>query len=343
MTTFSGSLETISKSMTYAPAISTIISPEYLSDFIGNEYGFGKDIDCKILKTGVNHNYLIKTETDEKFVFRIYFKNWRTKNEIEEELSLLNYLKGNGISVSYPIKDSNNNFIQRINGFEGERFGVLFSFAEGSFIRKPSEEICNNLGMVMAKIHQLTINKKIDRKNYNDKTLVNWAFELAKKNFSESSNEMKYFERAASKISSEFRNAESDSLRYGTIHLDMWYENMKIKNDSEITIFDFDNCGNGWLFLDIAYSLMLIYRNEPIKEVFEKKRNSFYEGYESITSISSEEKRLIPYGGLAIWLHYTGIHIERFNDFSNHFLSEEFLKYWIHTVNQWMELNEIKI
>ncbi len=56
-----------------------------------------------------------------------------------------------------------------------------------------------------------------------------------------------------------------------------------------------------------------------------------------------EEKKLIPYGGLAIWLHYTGVHIERFNDFSNHFLSEEFLKYWIHTVNQWMEFNEIKV
>jgi hypothetical protein len=52
---------------------------------------------------------------------------------------------------------------------------------------------------------------------------------------------------------------------------------------------------------------------------------------------------LIPYGGLAIWLHYNGIHVERFNDFSNPFLSEEFLKYWIHTVNQWMEFNHIKI
>jgi len=289
--------------MTYAPAISTIISPEYLSEFIDNQYDFGKNTDCKILKTGINHNYLIDTDTGEKFVFRIYFKNWRTKNEIEEELSLLHYLKSNGISVSYPIKDSNNNFIQSINGFEGERFGVLFSFAEGEFIRKPSEEVCYNLGVTMAKIHQLTINKKIDRKNYNDETLVKWAFGLAKQNFSESSNEIKYFERSTSRISSEFNKAESKSLRYGTVHLDMWYENMKIKNGTEITLFDFDNCGNGWLFLDIAYSLMLIYRNEPIKELFEKKRTSFYKGYESITSISNEEKRLIPYGGLAIWLH----------------------------------------
>ena len=36
-------------------------------------------------------------------------------------------------------------------------------------------------------------------------------------------------------------------------------------------MFDFDNCGNGWLFLDIAYSLMLIYRNEPNKTLFKDK------------------------------------------------------------------------
>ena len=141
----------------------------------------------------------------------------------------------------------------------------------------------------------------------------------------------------------EFNKADSDNLRYGIVHLDLWYESMKIKNESEISIFDFDNCGNGWLFLDIAYSLMLLFRNEPDKEKYKKKRDSFFQGYESINSISKEEKRLLPYGGLAIWLHYTGIHVKRFDDFSNQFLSDEFLKYWIHTVNQWMEFNKIKI
>jgi len=269
--------------------------------------------------------------------------DWRTENEIIAELGLLNYLRESGISVSFPITDTAGKEIQQIQAPEGNRFAVLFSFAEGESIRNPSEKVCYHLGEQMAKIHHLTVNKKIDRKNYDSDSLVRWAYLKAAQFFSRSSNEMKYFEEANAIISTTFKNVSFSDLRYGVVHLDLWYENMKVTNDIELTFFDFDNCGNGWLFLDISYSLMLIFRNEPDKAFFEKKRASFYQGYESITPISKEEKRLIPYGGLAIWLHYICVHVERFNDFSNHFFSEEFLKYWLHTVIQWMEFNQIKI
>lgn len=328
--------------MTKATTLSSIISPEYLSNYVINRYNFHKETTCSVLKIGINHSYVITTPT-EKFVLRIYYINWRTKIEIEEELRLLNYLKDNGILVSYPILDSDNKYIQQINASEGPRFAVLFSFAEGEAIRIPTKEICYNLGVSMAKMHGLTINQTIKRKSYNSETLVNWAYQAAKSHFLESTKEIQYFERAASKITSEFKNANSNELRQGIVHLDLWYENMRIKNETEITYFDFDNCGNGWLFLDLSYWLMILFRNEPNKEDFKVKSDSFYKGYESVTTLSEEEKRLIPYGGLAIWLHYNGIHIERFNDFSNQFLSEEFFKYWIHTVSQWMEFNNIEI
>ncbi len=326
----------------HAPAISSILSPEYLAEFAINQYKFDQKVTCRILKIGINHTYLITT-SDKKFVLRVYHLNWRTQNEIEEELRVLNYLKTHAFSVSYPIKGKNDNFIQSIKAFEGKRFAVLFSFAEGESIRNPSEEICYKLGLRMAEFHQLTVHKTVNRKNYDANTLVNRAFQSAKDHFSKSTKEMEYFKRANAIISSEFKNADADTLRYGIVHLDLCYDNMKINNSAEITFFDFDNCGNGPLFLDIAYTLMLLFRNEPNKEDFKKKSDRFYEGYESVTSISKEEKRLVPYGGLAIWLHYNGIHIERFNDFSNQFLNEEFLKYWIHTVNLWMEFNQVKI
>jgi Ser/Thr protein kinase RdoA (MazF antagonist) len=328
--------------MTYAPAISSILSPEYLANLVINHFGFNENTTCQVLKIFANHSYLINAN-DKKYVLRVYFKDWRTEIEVDEELRLLDYLKENGISVSYPIKDTSNNYVQKIKAFEGERFAVLFSFAEGSSIRVPTEANCHDLGVTMARMHQLTINKTINRMKYDAESLVNWALNLAKGHFSEDSSEMQYFGRATSRINSEFQNADSSNLRYGIVHLDLHYENLKVKEDSKITMFDFDNCGNGWLFLDIAYSLMLIFKNESDKEKYKRKRNSFIKGYESISAISKEEIRLLPFGGLAIWLHYTGVHVQRFDDLSNPFLSEEFLKYWIHSVNQWMEFNEIEI
>ncbi|GGG51414.1 phosphotransferase [Bizionia arctica] len=328
--------------MTNAPAISSIISPEYIAEFVINQYHLEKETTCSILKIGINHTYLITTPIN-KYVFRVYFLNWKTKLEIEEELRLLNFLKENNTLVSYPISDSHKNDIQTIKAPEGDRFAVLFSFAEGKSIRIPTKEICYQLGASMAKMHQLTLNKTLKREDFNGETLVNWAYKTAKSRFINSTNEMQFYKRANAVVSSEFKNADLSQIRTGIIHLDLWYENMKVTDASEITFFDFDNCGNGWLFLDISYSLMILFRNEQDKENFKIKSASFYQGYESITPISEEEKRLIPYGGLAIWQYYNGIHVKRFNDFSNQFLSEEFLKYWIHTVNQWMEFNNIKI
>lgn len=328
--------------MKYAPVISSILSPDYLAAFFVLHYGFGKSATCKILKTGINHTYLLSTPTA-KFILRVYCHGWRTESEIAEELNLLNFLTEHGFSVAYPIRDREGKYINQLKAPEGDRFAVLFSFADGETIRVPSEEVSYQLGTAMAKMHQLTVNKPIHRKAYNAASLVSWALQATRNHFDAPSEEMQYFERADAKISAVFEQADAATLRYGIVHLDLWYENMKIRNGTDITIFDFDNCGNGWLFLDMAYSLMTLYRNEPNKENFESKRESFYKGYESVTPISSEEKRLIPYGGLAIWLHYTGIHVQRFNDFSNQFLSPEFLKYWMQTVNQWMKYNGVEV
>lgn len=326
--------------MKTAPSISSIISPEYIADFVMSNYNFDNSTTCNLLRTGINHTYLITT-TNEKFVFRIYHINWRTESEINEELKLLEFLKNNNLLVSYPIKDKHDKYIQCLQAIEGNRFGVLFSYAEGDTVKKPSEKVCFNFGIAMAKLHQLTINKKTTRKTHNADSLVGWAIEKVASKFPESTNEIDFFKRTYKIISSEFENTKN--IRKGIVHLDLWHDNMKIKNETEITMFDFDNCGNGSLCLDIGYSLMLFYRNDPNEKRFLERKNAFLKGYESITKISNEEKKLIPYGGLAIWLHYTGQHVQRFNDFANHFLSDDFLKYWIDTVDKWMIFNDIKI
>ena len=221
--------------MKYAPVISSILSPDYLAEFVIDHYAFDGNTTCRILKTGINHSYLITT-SEMKFVLRVYYFGWRNKSEIEEELKLLDYLRDNGILVSYPIKNRGDNYINRIAAFEGKRFAVLFSFAEGESIRTTTEDVNYNLGVTMARMHQLTINKKVKRKDYNANTLVSWAFQIAKNHFPEPSAEMQYFERADSIVSSEFKNADYSTLRYGIIHLDLWYENMKIKNNYDFRL-----------------------------------------------------------------------------------------------------------
>lgn len=328
--------------MSFFPVLSSTLSPEAIADYIANQYGMGDSFHCEVMKTGINHTYLLK-QAERRFVYRVYFYNWRTRIEVEEELRLIMFLKEAGMKVSYPIPDKNNTYIQQLDAPEGERMAVLFSFAAGKSVRNPSLEMCHHFGVVMGKMHQLTLDYQIKRKSYDAHNLVGWAVKALKSRIPDAIEEISYVEKAYSLINSKFGAVDAGLLRFGTVHLDLWYGNMSINEQADITLFDFDNCGNGWLFLDVAYSLMLLFRNEVNKELFERKKARFLEGYLSITSISPEEYQLLPYGGLAIWLHYSGIHAHRFPDTTNVFFSQTFLKHWIHSVNQWMLYNEITI
>ena len=65
------------------------------------------------------------------------------------------------MSVSYPIRSNNENYIQYIKAPEGKRLAVLFSYADGETIRIPTERNCYHLGIAIAKLHKSTINKRV--------------------------------------------------------------------------------------------------------------------------------------------------------------------------------------
>lgn len=328
--------------MSHVPVISSILSPSFLASFVRQQYNLATDTSCRIIRIGANHTYLITSST-EKYVLRVYARNWRTELEIIEELKLLTSLKEQNIPVSFPFKNMEGEYILRINAPEGLRFAVLFSYAKGTAVKNPSKEACYQLGATMACLHQQTVDLTIQRKDYTVDTLVRWAFDLAKGFFGDTSEEMQLFSRAVAAIATEFGQIDPAVVRHGVVHLDIWQDNIKMDKDGLITIFDFDNIGNGPFFLDLGYTLMSLYRHEPDKEQYQQKRAVFLQGYRSICALTKAEEGLIPYGGLAIWLHYTGVHVQRFDDFSNPFLSPDFLKYWINTAKQWIEYNGIQI
>lgn len=328
--------------MKIATSISSILSNEFLGNLIDERYDYNSESNCEILRIGINHTYLVINDNG-KFVLRVYTKDWKSEKEILGEIEFLLLLKNNEVSVSYPISDKDEKYIQVINAVEGKRFAVLFSFSHGQTIRNPSEKICYGIGREMAKMHEVSIDKRIEREDYILESMLLRAYESLKTKISEESEQLKYVDRSMKIIAKKVNEVNSDQLRKGAIHLDIWSDNLKVNNNNQVELFDFDNCGNGYLFMDIAYTVFLLYKGESNELDFKNKLKSFYNGYESVSMINDEEKHLIPYGALGIWLYYSGIHAERFNDFSNLFFNEDFLKAWIGIVDKWMKFNRIEV
>jgi Ser/Thr protein kinase RdoA (MazF antagonist) len=132
-------------------------------------------------------------------------------------------------------------------------------------------------------------------------------------------------------------------MRFGSVHLDVWFDNLHIDDENGITFFDFDFCGNGYLCFDISYFLFQLLATNLNEEEYQIKADSFIKGYETVTEISSEEKDLINYGCLAIMTYYISVQCERFNFWTNIFLNEDHLKRMVGNLKRWIKFNKIEI
>jgi Ser/Thr protein kinase RdoA (MazF antagonist) len=315
--------------MAHFPVTNSNLSAIYLALFLQGQYALSKDTKCQLIKAGINDTYLV-TDHLAKFVFRVYSFNWRTHTEVAAEVNLLGTLKRNNLAVSYPLPDKENNFIQILNAPEGDRFAVLFSYADGQKSHIISEEVHFQIGQLMAQIHEVTNGQTIERVRYTPQAMLIDSFKKITDFLSADTEEFKFMLSAQKYLLNEWEQADTFQIRQGIVHLDIWFDNLNVTDTNKVTIFDFDFCGNGWLCLDIAYYILQLHNIEKYEaKDYQPKVDSFMKGYESITPISNEEKRLIPVLGVSLYFFYLGIQCQRYDNWSNSFLNESYLKRFI--------------
>ena len=67
--------------MIHFPVTNSNLSATHIGLFLQEKYPLSKDAKCQLIKAGINDTYLV-TDNSDKFVFRVYSLNWRTKAEI---------------------------------------------------------------------------------------------------------------------------------------------------------------------------------------------------------------------------------------------------------------------
>ncbi len=323
------------------PVMTSTVSADALCKLVCKTYAFEEDTTCTLLRTGMNHSYLV-CHGNTRYIFRVYCYQWRTREEITEELRLLLLLKERGIGVSYPVADRKGNFLQEIHAPEGMRLAVLFSYASGAKVRFMNDETYTAIGSCMGKMHTITEHLDIARVTYRTETLVTTAYERIRTFFSRyTCGDTVYKE---SRVAA-FRKIAKESLEdwpRGVVHLDMWYDNMSVGKDNTITLFDFDFCGNGPLLLDIAYCCKQLFHIEADKRAYKQKEQLILDGYRSVRPLSEEELKYIPEAAVLIWIFYLGVQVQRF-DWSNIFLSENYLKMYVGRIKSWIDYYNVPL
>ncbi|TWR26460.1 phosphotransferase [Mucilaginibacter pallidiroseus] len=308
------------------PVSNSTLASNALAVFVQQRYNLGVATNARLLKTGINHSYLI-TDGADKFVFRVYSLNWRTVTEIKEEIRLLDALKEKSLPISYALPGEDGSYLYALNAPEGLRYGVLFTFAAGGKLLNFPGETHYKVGEAMARMHQTDM--ELARVHYTPKVLLQDPFRYLNNFLSADTEEMQWMQSTQKVLLDILAKADFTQLRVGPVHMDIWFDNMNITDDGHINIFDFDFCGNGWQCLDIAYYVLQLHSTEKDEAERQAKKEGFLSGYESITKISDEEKRLLPALGVSMYFFYLGVQCQRFDNWSNVFLNEMHLKRFI--------------
>lgn len=274
------------------------LSTTALIQLITEHYHIDSDSSISFLKRGFNDTYLIEENSNnmnasaDKYILRVYKHNWRSLESIETELKLLNHLKEHGISVSFAIKDKQENCIQTIHAPEGIRYAVVFSFAEGEQIRKLSIEQSYSLGVETGSIHRLTQNTTFGEtaQNYDIENQFEITLRILKPILVNHPEQYDYLLQLKEDFTNVFNSIDKNELASGICHGDLQAENFHLTTNNKFTFFDFDFFGTGYLAYDIGVFMWYDHKNKP-PEIM----TAFLKGYQTQRQLTATEMMLFPY------------------------------------------------
>jgi Ser/Thr protein kinase RdoA (MazF antagonist) len=327
------------------PAQYSTLSSIALNGFLSDRYGF-RDMSCRLLIRNVSDTYLLENSTD-KYIFKIYRDVHRKLDEIKGEAELLTILADKGAKVSYPVKDIRGDIIQAFNAAEGTRYGVLFTYARGKVVNAMNSEQLALLGREMAIIHNITANIELRHKRivFDVDTTITEPVKTIKSAFDELPDEYAYLVDTAKAVIEKLGQFDYSNFSYGYCHYDFLPKNFHFDEDDNITFFDFDFAGKGYLANDITVLYIHYFLEASSGKITREEADSafavFVENYRKVRALHYDELKAIPYLGFAFWVFYLGFQYDNFDDWSSIFFGPKFLKDRVALIKRWVEWFEI--
>lgn len=293
------------------PQSPPIISPSILVPIILKEYGLGA-VECILIVRGVGDTYAIDSKQG-RFILRLYRASHRSLQQIKEETELLITLKEAGVSVSYPIADLSGSIVQTIKTDDSECQGVLFSFAPGKVESILNKTQLQSLGHEMARFHNVSsaIDIGNSRWNFDIETTLFTPLKILEPYFYENREDYEWLQKAVNITSQQLSQFDRSIFSKGYCHFDFLPKNFHFEGN-QITLFDFDFFGHGWLANDIMtfwqHLCLDVHFGKMTQDAADDAYATFLKAYQEYRSLTEVELAAVPYLSLGFWLFYMHFH-----------------------------------
>tara|TARA_B100000902_G_scaffold146035_1_gene143195 strand:+ start:641 stop:1606 length:966 start_codon:yes stop_codon:yes gene_type:complete len=264
-------------------AVYTKINKENIS-YINKKFDIEKFISFQGIKQGIeNTNYLLKTK-NKKYILTIFEKRVSNK-ELPFFMRLMEVLNNSKINCPKPIKNKEGNYLFKLKN----KKACIVTFLDGSDKKILNVKNCYDIGKIIARMHLITKNLKIFRKNsmgINNLSPFLKSIRFKKDKF----NNLEIF------LKNNLRNIKKNwpkTLPSGIIHGDLFIDNIFFKKNKLSGILDFYFAANDYLIYEIAICInALCFDKKGAKFIINKQKvKNLVKGYESIRKITQKEKK----------------------------------------------------
>ncbi|HLY25123.1 MAG TPA: phosphotransferase, partial [Aggregatilineales bacterium] len=216
-----------------------------------------------------------------------------TYSTIRSEAEFLDHLHRSGVSVAHPLRQANGDWLLTLNAVEGQRYALLFTFAEGVQISAQTDlHVIERYGDLVARLHRAAdaYAGPADRAPITFKALVDEGIERLAVLRPQFTDAIAYFRQIADLLRPQLETWPTASPYYGLCHGDVSPSNVHVAPDGSITLFDFHLAGPCWRIYDVASFVSTIaYKRLPAA-----LSSAFLEGYQHIRPLAPSEYQAIP-------------------------------------------------
>ena len=267
-------------------AVYTKLNKENIEEILSN-YSIGQLKEFKGIEEGIeNTNYFLIVDT-KKYILTIYEKRVKEK-DLPFFSQLMSNLNKAGFKCPIPIESNNK---ETIINYKNKNL-MIVSFLEGKAKNILSPGNCKSVGQEVAKMHELTKNFKIQRKN-------NLSINSWRKIFDQVKDEcVNIHKDLPLLIETNLKDVEKnwpENLPKGIIHADLFSDNIFFEDNNFSGIIDFYFSCNDFYALEIAICFNALCFDGPKNNLSFNvtKANSFMSGYNRLRKLNNDEKRYI--------------------------------------------------
>ncbi|MDR9856212.1 phosphotransferase [Paenibacillus sp. VCA1] len=274
----------------------SVIHGDYLRQLLSPQYSLGPWIECNYLLRGLNDTYKVRTHQG-FYVLRIYRVEVQ-EDQIQYELSIINKLSNilldDTTQVAVPISKLDNSFYSVIHAPEGNRFAVLFQYAEGEENPLNDEDSCYLFGQSAAKLHHAMDQIKIGLPKHELDTdfLIRQPVERIINYVGKDHSQSEFLLDFANELCAIIERRIELGLDWGICHGDLHGNNNVQFKEGTCTHIDFEWSSKGWRSYDLAQVLISRRRHHPIDQA-NTLWNAIINGYRSVRHFSANDEHAV--------------------------------------------------